>query len=285
MSKQNQDFVKWMRQQLFRDRTRPLERFELRHAGPGNKGQEVDTFPIMGSMDQAGLLALADDIMARAQTDADSLGNKLQRYAVVAIETDKSNGPRFAFRLRGEGDDEEEGDGEEPPTEKGLLQQTMRHNEAMMRMMMQGFGTTVSHLQRQLEASTTTIAQLTEQRQAALMQVEAAASQQHDRDLQLMLESGKQERQAALFKQLEAALPVVINKMAGRGILPEKEASVLRPFMDSLTEDQVRSIAQNLRPEQQVALFNIYKEMKKGASQEQLPAGASQEQANKNGVH
>jgi len=269
-SKQRKDIERWMRQQLFRQRDGALERFALRSAAPGSKGAEVDTIDVPADFSADNLPMLVDDVLTRAQADADSLGNKLQRYTLIALESGSKNGPRFAFRMRGEGD--EDGDeGDEPPTEKGLTSQLMRHNEALMRMLVMTTGTQVNAMSRRLEAQEKTMGQLFEERIKDKEAVEASKSLQHERDMQMLLTSGQEDRKNELIKKVESLLPLVVNKIAGRNVLPEGEGGdIFKALSDSLTPEQLQKLAQHLTGEQQMMLLTLIK-----ASREPAPNGTA----------
>jgi len=262
----------FLRLQLFRERSIPLEKFVLRHSASGSRGTEIDEFPITGQVSQDHIAIMADDIMVRAQSYADGLGSKSQKFALEAVVEGAKTGPRFMFSLRGESDEDDE-DGEEQPTERGLTQQLMRHNEALMRMLVMTTGTSVTHLQKQLEKAGETITDLVQQQNEHRKMIEAANTEQHERDMQMLLTSGQEDRKSALFKQVEQLIPIVMRKAMGAPLLTDKEQSVIGPFLSSLTKEQVQGIAQNLSPEQQIALFKIYQEVT-----------ASEKQKSDNGV-
>lgn len=276
MSSQKRGLEQFVRQQLFRERQIPLEKFVLRHAKVGSRGIEVDEFPISGQLNSDHVPVMVEDILSRAQMYADGLGTKLQGFSLEAIVEGAKTGPRFAFKVRGEGEEEEDGDGENEPTEKGMTAQLMRHNEALMRMLVMTTGSSVQHLQRQLEASGKTIQELVASQNEQRKLIEVANSEQHERDMQMLLTSGQEDRKGALFKQIEQLIPVVIRKVSGQPLLTTSEQSLLTPFFASMSEEQLKAIAAQLTPQQQIALFQVYNEIKKqAASQKQEPNGVS----------
>jgi len=253
------DLERFLRQQLFRKREQPLLCFALRSAGVGSRGTPVDSFDVPPDFDGDQVGIMVDDILVRAQADADALGTKLQRYVLFALEAGKKDGPRFAFRLRGEGDEDGE-DGEEPATEKGLLSQLMRHNEALARMNTMMMGSAMGAMASRLTASEKHVENLLEQRFKDMRALEEAQSLQHDRDMQALITSGQEERKSELFKKLEMILPLVVNKIAGRNLLPAgPESNVFDALANSLTGDQLSQIAQFLTQEQQVLLLSLLK--------------------------
>lgn len=261
MADPRKDLEKFLRQQLFRRREQPLISFSLRSAGVGARGTPVDTFDIPAELDGDGVPMLADEIMMRAQADADGMGTKLQRYTLTALEVGKKDGPRFPFRLRGEGEEDGDGDGEEPATEKGLLAQLMRHNEHQARTNAMMMSSVIGVLSSRLNASEKHVEVLIQQRQDYFKELEDAKSLQHDRDMQLMLTTGQEERKGELFKKLELILPLIVNKVAGRKVLPEGAGGdIFTTLANSLSPDQLQQIAPFLTQEQQLLLLTLIKE-------------------------
>lgn len=266
--KLRKDIERFVRQQLFRQRTTPVDRIVLRSAGTGSKGSEVDTIDISPEFDNDSMPVLVDEILTRAQADADSLGSKMQRYIVCACEIGKKDGARFAFRLRGEGDEDDGEQGEDAPTEKGLTSQLMRHNEALMRMLVMTTGTQVGAMSRRLEANEAMMGKLYEERVKDKEAVEASKSLQHERDMQMLLTSGAEERKNDLFKKLEMLAPLIVNKLAGKSVIPDGPGGdIVKTLSDSLSGDQLQKISQFLTPEQQMLLLTLIKTARETATE------------------
>lgn len=274
MSNQKKGLEQFLRQQLFRERSIPLEKFVLRHAKVGARGMEIEEFPVTGQIDQGQIPYMVDDVLQRAQSYADGLGNKLQGFSLEAVVEGAKTGSKFTFRLRGESDEGDDEDGEEAPNERGLTSQLMRHNEALMRMVVMTTGSAVHHLQEQLKHSGKIIAEMSAREYEQRKLVEASASEQHDRDMQMLITSGAEDRKSAMFKKIEMLIPIVLRKFAGAPSMTAEEASLVGPLVASLTEEQIRNIASQLSPEQQMAFFTLYKDAKQKAT------AASQKQEN-----
>lgn len=274
----------FVRTQVFRSRENPLARFILRHAAQGNKGSEVDAFDIPDGLDSAGIDMFVEEIAARAQDDANGLGGKLQRYALVACEAGRKDGPRFAFRVQGEGEEsEEEGDGEEKPTDKGIISQLMRHNEALVRYNLQVTNAATVTLARRLEQSEAMNQKLHEDRQRYLLAQEAQQSEAHEREVDLLKVGMAEERKTKMLKQAENLIPVLIAKVTGSDKGMAKDASpgmvLIKQFAKSLTQEQFQQITSTLAPDQQVMLFTLFnsiqaEEAAQAAAQKTPPNGA-----------
>lgn len=269
-SKTKRDLERFIRQQLFRVRETPLERFVLRSAAPGGKGAEVDTIVIPDGFNGDHIGILLDDICAKAQSDADSLGTKLQRYILIACEVGKKDGPRQAFRLRGEGDDDDGDEGEEAPTEKGLVSQLMRHNEALMRGVMMLSATQTTAMSRRLEGQEATINRMFDERVKDREAIEAAKSLSHERDMQMLLTSGQEDRKAQLVEKVQTLFPLIVNKLAGKEIIPDgADGDIVQKLAASFTQEQLQQMAPLLNNEQQLLMMTLIKAAREKAQKEE----------------
>lgn len=277
---QEQALERWLRTQLFRQGNDGpgLEKFVLRTATQG-RGAVVEEFLVHGAPLTDEVPVMCQQVLMAAQRDADAQGSKLVSYALHAVqagERGNRGGVMFRFRVRGDGE-EDEGLGDEQPNERGLVAQVMRHNEALMRMATMGAQSTINNLTEQLKNANAEIIKLHAQRQEAFEAVESSKSLQHEREIHLLTVGNQEERKNAAFQKLaskvEVLLPIMFNKIAGKKVLTEEESSMLTPFIESLTEEQIRRVSQQLSPEQQVALFNIYKGVRDKA--EKTTNGAS----------
>lgn len=265
--KTRKDLERWVRQQVFRQRETPLAMFVLKSGT--SRGGEIDVVEVPSDCTGDNVGLLVEDIIQKLQTDADSMGTKVQRYFVMACEVGSKTGTRYPIRIRGEGeeDDVEEAD---QPTEKGLTSQLMRHNEALMRMLVMTTGTQVTAMSRRLEANERTMERLMEERRAEREALEAAKDLQHERDMHMLTESGKEERKNAMMKKVESLLPVVINKIAGKPVLPDTpEANMVRHMVASFTPEQLQAMAPILSQEQQIMLLTLLKEIREQEAKEQ----------------
>lgn len=262
---QEHELSRWLRNQIFRQRDKPLEKFVLRNANAGYKSGEVEEFELPSDpMEPDQVTIFMEQITQAAQRDADAAGTKLQTYMLMALEMGAKTGPRHRFRLRGDG--EEEDSGEEKPDKEGIIAQLMRFNEALMRMATMGAQQTITTLARQLESANTTIAKLNEQRQVAFDTIEEAKSKQHERELQLLMAGNDEERKNATFakvvQKLDVLWPVIVNKMAGKKILSDSETSMLKEFVNGISQEQFIGIAKHLDEAQRIALMTIFKELR-----------------------
>lgn len=253
------ELERFLRQQLFRERGEKISAIELRHAASGSKGNIVDDFEF-DSVNTDNLNTFVDDVINRAQNDADGMGGT-HRYE-LHIVCEKKVTARFAFRLRSDDESVDESSGEESATSKGLLTQLMRHSEQQQRTMVSGIGAMVQMMHRTMERQETTIEKLLEERERDRDRIEAARGGEHQRELELMDAHRKGEREDMLFQKINTLFPIILNKISGREMMPTEDKNLLAGLVDTLNEDQFNKILSALKPEQQILLLTIIKEMK-----------------------
>lgn len=263
------ELTSFLRQQLFRERNEPIALIELRHAASGSKGNAVDDFDF-SSINTDNFSSLVDEIISRGQSDADGIGG-VQRYELHVLTSDKKVSARFAFRLRGEDDANDEIAGDEAATMKGLLGQLMRHNEQQNRTMVSGIGVMVNMMNRSLERLQDENESLREERSKTWEIIDKARGNEHEREMELLETSRKGEREDMIFQKINTLFPLLLNRLSGKKVLSTEEKSVLGGFVESLTEDQFNNIKNALNPEQQILLFKVVSEI----NQKQLSNGKS----------
>lgn len=260
---QETKFTHWVRTELCK--AKPPERLVLRSAAPGSKGNDVETFEVRASeLELEEIPILAGNILQRAQDDADGNGPGVSRFLVYAYRKGENKpSARYPFRLRGESDlDMDSESGEEAPTAKGIITQLMRHNEAMARILVQTTGASMASMARRLESADKLNEALAKERREMFVTLEEAKSEQHNRDMELMLTEGGMKRKDQAFAKLMALVPMVINKIAGSKLLPDKSDPImmlLEPLIGSLDQAQFQAIAQSLTPEQQIMFVDLLK--------------------------
>lgn len=222
----------------------------LRHVNLERKPQgDVKSFPVKleeGAEDE--IDPLLHQIAEAAQRDCDDINQGLQSYALYAYYAqDQSYVPRKFFRVN-PSDLEIERDvtPSEPPTEKGLVSQTMRHLEAVMR------SSTIANaeLQRMLVTELRRVTEINqkfaEQHVDFLVLMQDMLDRSHSRRLQERREEASVAMHESALSKLEAIAPVIVNRLAGKQILPEEDSALM--LMGSLLE--------NMTPEQQQTMLN-----------------------------
>jgi hypothetical protein len=212
---------------------------------------------------------LLHQISEAAQNDANDLKGGVQLYAVYAYYTnDRTYCPRKVFRVSAEEEMDRDVSPTEPPSEKGLVAQTMRHLEAVMR-----HATVSASMQLQ-----------TMQRENVRLSEMNERSAQQQIDLMILMqdlmndgtkrrlaerreEAGLAMKEEAMSK-LAALVPVVINRIAGKPILPEEDKSfmLMSALLENLSEEQQQAFFNSLSDTQKITLSEVLAEYEKKKS-------------------
>jgi hypothetical protein len=236
----------------------------LRHLTVDRKVQgDVKAFPVRleeGSEDE--LLPLLLGISEAAQRDADSLNQGLQRYALYAhYSQDAHYTPRKVFTVSPAAEEEVERgvDPTEPPTEKGLVSQTMRHLEAVMR-------TATLSTSTMMQAQLGEIRRLTELNERFMTQqvdfmvlLQDTLDGSHRRRLDERSEEANLAMKESAMSKLEALVPVIINRLAGKPVLPEEDKSfmMMSALLENLTDEQQAALMTTLSDDQRLVLAEV----------------------------
>jgi hypothetical protein len=235
----------------------------LRHVNLERKPQgDVKAFTVKleeGAEDE--IDPLLHQIAEAAQRDCDDLNQGLQSYALFAYYAqDQHYVPRKYIRVA-PSDVEIERDltPSEPPTEKGLVSQTMRHLEAVMRT------TTIANteLQRMLVTELKRVTEINqkfaEQHVDFLVLMQDMVDRSHSRRLQERREEASVAMQESALSKLEAIAPVLVNRLAGKQILPEEDSALMLmgSLLENLTDDQQQSILGTLSDGQKIVYAEV----------------------------
>jgi hypothetical protein len=132
----------------------------------------------------------------------------------------------------------------EPPSEKGMAAQAMRHLEAVMRTSTASQGYLFSLLERQVQRLQDKDERSDQQKIDMMLLVQDVIDGAHTRRLAERKEEASQGMKENAIEYLKVAGPILLNRLAGKPLFPEKNKAHM--LMASLLE--------NLRPEQQAFL-------------------------------
>lgn len=261
---------RWLHAQLFSEhREGSVVRFSLRHLSAMKQGLgDVDAVDV--PEDRETLPSFVDDCAAQLETsatqDAEGLAGGVQSYAVVAHYSEAPDAPGRRFTMRVASSPDADDGSEDPsrtetPDKSGIVAQSMRHSEALMKMATAGAQQTIQALTRQLAIKDETIAKLSEKHLESIELIEDLSSSKHERDLRLLRETNTQKRQDDLVNMVTPLVPVMLAKLTGQKVLPGGAGDGVRALLTSITEDQFGSLMQVLRPEQQALVANMMREM------------------------
>lgn len=194
-------------------------------------------------------IALAKVLREKAENYSDELPG-VQSFALLAFYGGR-NEPQARKPFNINGANEYDNGTTEGPTAQGLVQQAMRHTEAVMQI--------TSRQTTELFATTQQTMNMLTQQNARLMQenrdsyeimqhmMKERASGMHEQNMeQLAFERKTIDRQ-----KLIEFLPALLNGITGREIFPQEseDTALVEKFVESMDADALEAISQHLPPE------------------------------------
>ena len=235
--------------------TEPIDRFVIRH----DTGAEVATI----RADEGGTFEakdrqideIASDVSERVFEDAIGLGG-VQRYVVSAYSGDRAV-TRLPVRENADASRGGPAPGDpidsEPPTEKGLLSQTMRHLEISERTHATAIANIFAMQTRMLREKDDRITHLEERHWDTVVAAEQLVSDHHRRQLEDRAADQKAEAMREVLGTFLQLAPTAVNKLAGRALLPEKTSPALvglRALVGTLKTEQLEALKFVMTPAQ-----------------------------------
>jgi len=255
----------WLRKVFFSEDERlngELSRLELRRMSHGSPESCVDTWRFNENSPKVDVDALSQEICQRCQDDSDESMEHITKYIVLAFyetyEFASSQSPPALFRTTRNTDDFE---GSEPPTQKGLTTQLMRHTEALTRLLVANGAQTQSHMQSMLDKAFKRVEELENDRMEAIRLVEQISNDTHGREIEMKKETAKIGRQQEAWESFKVLAPTLLNKVAGKHLLPEKitpKAEIVHTLMASLTPEQIEALKGVFTPPQLIGFAELY---------------------------
>ena len=235
----------------------------LRHLSVDRKIQgDVGTFPVRleeGAEEE--IDPLLNAISDAAQNDANDLNSGVQLYALYAyFDKDRSYAPRKVFRVSSiDQEIERDVNPSEPATEKGLVSQTMRHMEAIMRHATVAAGMQQQTMQRELQRLSDQNEKFSQQQVDFMLLLQDTMNDAHSRRLKEKESETSLAMKEAVLSKLEALVPVIINKIAGKSVLPEEDQSfmLMSSLLEGMSEEQQSSFYNSLTDAQRMTLSTI----------------------------
>jgi len=268
-----QHIQQWVRREVaFPEPTRgKCNRVVVKHIGVDRRPQgDVAQFPVKLEEGSDEIEPLLMQIAEAAQNDANDLNSGVQSYAIYAyFAQDRNYVPRKIFRVSSVDEEiERDVNPSEPPTEKGLTSQLMRHNEAIMRQMTIATGMQLQTMQRENQR----LAEMNERYSQQQVDFLVLVQDLLDNATRRRLDERQQEASLAIkeeaMQKLAALVPVVINRMAGQQILPVEDKSfmLMASFLENLTDEQQQQLLNQCSDSQKMVLAEILSEYEKKKS-------------------
>ena len=214
---------------------------------------------------------LLHQIAQAAQRDANDQNSGVQKYAIYAyFPADKTYVPRKIFRVSPleEDIDERNITPSEPPTEKGLVSQTMRHLEAVMRTATVSTGYQIQMMQKELERLSTHNQHYAEQQLDFMVLMQDTMNDATKRRLMERDAEANVAMKEDAMSKLNALLPVIINRLAGSQVLPEQDKSfmLMSALLENMSDEQQQAFYDQLTVAQRMTLAEIMSEYSKRKS-------------------
>ena len=255
-------------------------RIQLYHLAQG-RSTGIASFPVSKECcgDDAEITEFEHDVLEAADSDAAARHGR-QKYMAGGYSGDSRAVPTssIVFLRDGGGDPDTTGPTDsEGATLAGVTEQLMRHNEANAHTIGAMIGPVMSAQAKIIERLTERLGKVEDQRFEVARVYETMLSEAHDRALRTDESKLKQRMMTEAFDKVSVLAPLVVNKMAGRRLLPEPESAaneVVNSLAESFTKEQIEKIAPLLKPEQFMAFLDLIK-----AAQEKREAREHEAQA------
>lgn len=263
---------KWIRDQVLAKKFECRE-LVLRHLNMDNRPQgDVDRYDVpVGDLTPAhDVDVMVGQVMEAAQADADSIGGSVQMYALYAYFKGNENYvPRKTFRVSPQVEFDRDVKPSEPATEQGLAGQAMRHLEAVMKTSVASQGFLFSLLERQLQRLQDGAERGDQQKLDMMILVQDVIDGAHARRLAERKEETGQTMKAQALEYLKVAAPILLNRLAGRPLLPEKNKSLMlmASLLENLRPEQQSFLREGLDPSQLAVLAEILEEYEKSKAE------------------
>lgn len=281
MALPDEHIVKWLNKQLKDLTERGLpERFELWHAVEGERGDKLDSYPVDDETEPS---ELAQEIWAKAEHDAGTHSSPSQKYSVLMFrcDDDSEHEGMHSFILQGRQFRSITGGATEPPTEKGLTAQLMRHSEGSARMMLGIAESTAGRLTRQNEEMSQRIDRMAGQNLDMFEKYQELLDRSAERALEQAKAEAKERRHEELMGMVMAMVPLVASKFLGAGapsVAGQMAQSSTRDLsvqklLKGLSVEETTKVFEALQPQNQMVMMELYQAYaeKERAEQERRP--------------
>jgi hypothetical protein len=223
-----------------------LRKLIVCHVIKGNKlGDEIRAVSVPDEPGEEWRTSTALKIAEQTAAEAVALSSGVQRYAIQALfEGDDKPHGRTIITAAGTDTDDGALDTEGPDGE-GLVTQAM----AQTRFFAQAFGRSsvqqIHTLQTSVDKLTKENEELRAERLKTLRTVEEIMTARHERELEIMRETAKHKVLQETADKIGLLIPVAINHIAGRKLLPENapERMMVQAFAQRLTPEKLQRLA------------------------------------------
>lgn len=282
----SETLVKWLTRMLA-DITEAgaISRFELIHKVEGENAERLDIWRC-DSDSPRNPDDLAQEVQDSAQRDAQARVTGLpQRYVLFAFRAQiEEYESQHAFLVRPGSHLSRMGEDSEPPTEKGVIAQSMRHGESMHRLFISGGDVLIGRLSSELDKERDARAKAEQLNWSFFEKYQTLLDREHERRVTEAKELMKARRVDELMGVVTALVPILATKLLGNAparageaaqlgsalqTAPDPKDLAVRHFFSCLSETEITSILGSISSSSQVALAQIHSSF---TSESQSPA-------------
>lgn len=277
---------RWLRQECLSAKydEHPITKFTVCHVPLRGSPNQVFEYAVADEPTADDIPTLKDLLWSTIEQDAEGMGGR-QKYLVLVWRRDfDSPTARWTGQIH---TPEVETDSDpmdtEPASGHGMIAQSMRHTEAIMKTSMGSIGVVMGTMQRMMMQLAEHNERLTQKQFDMFEMLEAARSLQHEREMAEMVAASGEARKDKVFEQLMTLTPVLVNKVGGRKLLPSAKSPtemMLMTLVHTLEPNQFEGIIKHLKPEQAVLLMDLIKTYQEEEEAKKAAAGDTTEKRN-----
>jgi hypothetical protein len=241
-----------------------VARYEVRHIVIGSGENRVGSVDVEPGQEPE---EIAENVQHMMHDDADSFGGE-QLYTVLCY---RAGEPKYFMRrqvrLWGQGSEDRDGiiATSEPPNAQGLLAQTQRHVEVVMRIGVEAMLGLRKENTREIERSQRRVEHLEDQRDAVAKMMSELQAGKTKQEIELVRAQREDRQHELTYKMLDLAVPAMMGKLLPQGAgAPPRDSDKLREFLLGISPLQMQKIVQWLNPAQVMALDGLITAYKKG---------------------
>jgi hypothetical protein len=149
----------------------------------------------------------------------------------------------------------------------------MRHQEITMKTMMLGIGNVITTQQRENQRLAEMNEKFAQQQVDFMVLLQDTIDNSHGRRLKEKEAENQLAMKESVVSKLEALVPVIINRIAGKPILPEVDKSfmITGALLESLSDEQQATLLNSLTDAQRITLAELLSEYEQKKSRQQRP--------------
>ena len=253
----------WLKRCFFTEHAEgKLTRLELRQMTHGAPDAAIESWVFNEDSKSIVCEDLAEEIFQTAIADGEEHDGPtkytvLSYYGGQDYPSGRCPATTVLSAKRSDGDYQET----EMPNSRGFAAQQMRHNEALMRMLVSSGSTHMQHMERLLGKAYERIEGLEEERGGLLEVFETLQQNTHTRELENRDQDARLQNREDMLEQIKVLLPTVVNKLSGQKLLPEKTTprdEIVHNLLASLNPDQLATLQAMLTPAQLAGFSELY---------------------------